>query len=210
MLNKQDYTRIFLWRHPETKGAVDGVVYGHSDVNLSRPGEKQMKAMARRMEDEHLAAVYCSDLTRCKLAADLIGRSQQPRRPPIPLVALRELNLGLWEGLTYKYISRTYPDELKARNADLAGYRIKNGESLHDLAERIMPVFQEIVERYQGRNVAVVAHGGVNRVFLCKVLGAPLERVFRLEQDFACFNIIDIFPDGIPVIRVMNQAPPPE
>jgi len=42
-------------------------------------------------------------------------------------------------------------------------------------------------------NIAIVAHGGVNRIILCHLLGIPLENIFRIEQDNACVNIIELW-----------------
>jgi broad specificity phosphatase PhoE len=61
---------------------------------------------------------------------------------------------------------------------------------------------------HEGGNVAVVAHGGVNRVVLCHFMGTPLEHIFRVEQDFACVNIIH-FADGYPVIKLLNGGAGP-
>lgn len=52
-------------------------------------------------------------------------------------------------------------------------------------------------------NVAVVSHGGVNRIILCHFLGIPLENIFRIEQDYAAVNIIE-FWDKYPVVKLIN------
>jgi len=52
-------------------------------------------------------------------------------------------------------------------------------------------------------SIAVVAHGGVNRIILCEMLGMPLENIFRIEQDYACLNIIELH-DGYPVVKALN------
>ncbi len=205
MSAKFKYTRIFLWRHPEVQGAKDGKFYGHTDIPLTRQGKASIKKALKRMSGEKLTAVYCSDLLRTRLMADAIGRRNSPRRKPEALPALRELNLGIWEGLSYQEIGKQYPAELAARYQDLAGFRIHGGESLADLAARVVPVFQEIVAAHQGGSICVVGHAGVNRVILAKLMGAPLERIFRLEQEYTCLNIIDVFEDGTPVIKRINQ-----
>jgi len=53
------------------------------------------------------------------------------------------------------------------------------------------------------QSVAIVAHGGVNRIILCHILEIPLENIFRIEQDFAAVNIIE-FHDKYPVIKLLN------
>ncbi len=203
--NKFNYTRIFLWRHPEVQGVADGRFWGHTDVGLTRQGKVQVRAMVKRMSREKLNAVYCSDLTRTRMAAEAVARKQSPRRKAEPLPALRELNLGLWEGMTFREISQRYPLELQARQDDLVGFRIQGGESLADMAQRVVPAFTEIVAAHQGGMVCVVAHAGVNRIILARLLGAPLDRIFRLEQEYACLNLIDVYDDGTPVIKSLNH-----
>lgn len=200
-----NYTRIYLWRHPEVRGAADGKVFGHHDVALTRQGQDQMEAIASRMARYKLAAVYASDLQRSMLVAEAVGRAQKPRRKPEISPALRELNLGVWEGLSFEEIRRDYPRELTARYQDLANFAIQDGESLEQLAARVIPEFQKMIAEHQGQEICVIAHGGVNRVFLAKLMGAPLERVFRIDQQYACLNIIDVFEDGIPLIKRVNE-----
>ena len=53
---------------------------------------------------------------------------------------------------------------------------------------------------------AIVAHGGVNRVILCNIMGLPLEHIFRIEQDNAAVNIIE-FWEAYPVIKLLNYSP---
>jgi alpha-ribazole phosphatase len=201
------YTRIYLWRHPEVQGAKDGRYFGHTDVPLTRSGKLQVAAVLKSMSGVKLSGVYCSDLQRARMLADAVARQHQPRRKVETKEALRELNLGSWEGLSFKEISKRFPQELAARMNNLAAYCIAGGESLEDLAARVVPAFQEIVSANQGGQVCVVAHAGVNRVLLAKLMGTPLDRIFRIEQDFACLNIIDVYEDGIPVIKLMNQPP---
>ncbi len=52
-------------------------------------------------------------------------------------------------------------------------------------------------------NIAIVSHGGINRIVLCHLLGTPLENIFRIEQDFAAVNIIEFY-DEYPVVKLIN------
>jgi len=53
-------------------------------------------------------------------------------------------------------------------------------------------------------NIAIVSHGGVNRIILCHLLGIPLENIFRIEQDYAAFNIIEFY-ENYPVVKLINH-----
>lgn len=207
--SKLNFTRIFLLRHPQVSGADSGRFWGHSDVPLSKDGKKQIKQVVDRMSEERIQAIYSSDLQRTRQLADAIGRAQRPRRKVEAMPDFRELSLGVWEGMTYQEIENKYPEELAARMANMPEFCITDGESLNQMAQRVMPAFQDMVAAHQGENICLVAHAGVNRVILSKIMGAPLDRIFRLDQAYACLNIIDVFEDGLPLIRLMNQTTEP-
>lgn len=200
-----EVTRVFLWRHPEVRGFEAGKFFGNTDVSLTKHGRDQAKAMADLMSTVRLSAIYSSDLERSRVTADAIARAQGRLLKPHVMKELRELNLGIWEGLTFEQINRDYPEELAARYADLANYQVENGESLSQLAERALPVFDGLITRYKGLDVCVVGHGGLNRVILASVLGAPLDNVFRMEQGYACLNIIQYYEDGFAMVSQLNR-----
>ena len=217
MLRKQklrnsqpEYTRIYLWRHPEARGQKEGTFWGHGDPGFSREGKKQANAMTVYMNRIPVHAIYSSDLIRSQQVADQMARGQRSRLHVESTRGLRELNLGVWDGLTYDHISRHFPQELEQRQQDLTGFKVRGGESLSELAERVIPVFEKIIEKHVNKRICVVGHGGVNRVLLSRVLGAPLDYIFRIAQDHACLNIIDVYPDGTPVIKTVNQCILPE
>jgi len=71
------------------------------------------------------------------------------------------------------------------------------------LRDRVIEALGRILDHHQGANVLVAAHGGVNRVILCHVMGIPLENIFRIEQDHGAVNIIE-FWDMYPVVKLVN------
>ena len=66
-----------------------------------------------------------------------------------------------------------------------------------------MKALDLILEKNRGEEVAIVAHGGINRVILCELLGIPLENIFRIEQDFAAMNLIEFY-DRYPIAKLIN------
>lgn len=195
-------TRLYLIRHGEVQGHQQQRYNGQADVPLTPLGEAQFGLLKARLDKKPLAAVYTSDLQRCRFGADLIGADRG--LSPVARSELRELNIGHWEGLTWDDIRQRYPDEWRARLLDILHYQVPGGESLLQLSERLLPVIREIVARHLGEEVMLVAHGGVNRVILLDAIGAPFDRLFSLEQDFGCLNIIDYYADGPAVVRLLN------
>jgi alpha-ribazole phosphatase len=162
---------------------------------------RQLENLAARLKSALLAAVYASDLSRSRQGAEILGRERRLAVQTVP--EFREINFGVWEGLTFAEIAERFPEELEGRFSDLAGYRIPGGESLTDLSDRVLPKLKEILARHDGQALALVAHAGVNRVILCDALNLPLAHLFRLDQNYGCLNIIDYLPD-FTVVRLLN------
>ncbi len=196
-------TRLHLLRHGQVLGFEDKRYNGQGDIRLTDLGRQQSAAFAGRFQHQQLSAIYSSDLYRCRMAADQIGLLQQVQ--PEYREELRELHIGTWEGQTWQQLQRDYPDLWQARLDDIVNVSPPSGESLLQMAQRVRPVIKQIISAHEGGEIVIVAHGGVNRVILLDAIGAPLDRLFHIEQDFGCHNIIDYFTDGIAVVKKLNN-----
>jgi alpha-ribazole phosphatase len=196
------HTRIHLIRHGQVVGHDQKRYNGQTDVALTDLGVEQYHRLKERLATTRISACYTSDLTRCVTGADIICR--QFGIEPVKRCELRELNIGIWEGLVWEEIQKNWPDEWQARLADLVNYRVPQGENLLDVESRVMPVINEIVERHNGQELLVVGHGGVNRIVLLNAIGAPLAGMFNIEQNYGCYNIIDYYADGKVTVKLLN------
>jgi broad specificity phosphatase PhoE len=195
-------TAIYLVRHGSVVGAETGRFIGHLDVPLSPLGERQMAALAKRLAEVELDAVYASDLARTRRSAEILAAPHG--LAPIPLRDLREFAMGQWEGLTAPEIRALDGAAFDRWMADVAGYQFPEGESLSDLAARAWPAFERIATTHDGRAVAIVAHGGTNRLLLCRALGVAPERLLALGQDYAALSVLER-RGGAWNLRVLNS-----
>ncbi|KAB0666067.1 alpha-ribazole phosphatase [Oryzomonas japonica] len=195
-------TRIYLIRHGQVEGHDQPRYNGQTDVGLTDVGLEQYHVLKERLAGKPLSACYTSDLSRCAIGADII--CGQFGIEPVKRPELRELNIGDWEGLTWKEIAQRWPMEWQARLNDLVNYRVPRGENLLDVEARVMPVIGEIVERHKGQEILVVGHGGVNRIVLLSAIGAPFAGMFNIEQNYGCLNIIDYYVDGRATVKLLN------
>jgi alpha-ribazole phosphatase len=193
-------TRIHLIRHGEVERAHR--YNGHHDVALTPRGVDQYHGLKPRLDPDRISACYTSDLSRTVRGGEILGAYLGVE--PVKLRQLRELNCGAWEGLSLSEVQASRPDEWAARLADLVNFRAPGGESLTDLAARVLPALAEIVARHKGEEVLVVAHGGVNRVILLDAIGAPPASMFTIEQKYCAMNIIDYYADGNRVVKLIN------
>jgi len=206
MKNNNESTKLYLLRHGETENYQGEFVFsGHVDLDVTKKGEEQLALQAERLKGRPIRKVYASDLQRSYKGAAAIAT---------PLSAeivrdsrFREICSGRWDGLTYSQVNERYPGECRERYGDLVNYRIKGGgENLVDAKSRAMAAVSEIVARHRGQEVALVAHGGINRIILSESLGLDLKNILRIEQDFGCLNIIEFY-DGAALIRLLNLKP---
>lgn len=196
-------TRIHLIRHGQVVGHDQKRYNGQTDVALTDLGVEQYHRLKERLADTPISACYTSDLTRCVTGANII--CEQFSIDPVRRSELRELNIGIWEGLTWQDIQTNWPEEWQARLADLVHHRVPRGENLLDVEARVMPVIREIIERHKGQEVLVVGHGGVNRIVLLNAIGAPLAGMFNIEQNYGCYNVIDYYADGRATVKLLNS-----
>lgn len=195
-------TRIYLVRHGQVEGHEQKRYNGQGDIPLTAEGQAQFGLLQLRLKKKKLSAGYSSDLSRCLDGARLLLAPHGLE--PIARPDLRELNIGKWQGKTWRDLQDEYPEEWQARLDDIVHYQVPGGESLLEMAERVRQAMGAIVAAHPGEEVLVVGHGGVNRVILLDAIGAPLERLFHIEQDFGCLNVIDYYPDGVSVVALLN------
>ncbi len=152
-------------------------------------------------EDSKLSAVYCSDLGRAVRSAEIIAEPHGLQA--ITVRDLRERSFGIWEGMSFTEIRERYPVEFEAWANNPVAFSPIDGESTVGVHARVIPQLEDILKRHEGGYVALVAHGGINRIILCHILGIPLENIFRIEQDHGAVNIVE-FWDRYPVVKLLN------
>jgi len=193
-------TRLYLMRHGEVVTFDLKSFNGQTDVALTPQGHAQLVAVAQQLVGEPIRAVYSSDLTRSVRGGESIANALRVPLKSIP--ELREKHFGAWEGMRLEEVARLFPAAWAFWCADPSQSRPDGGESYEDVEKRVLPALESILERHVGETVAIVAHGGVNRVILADALAMPRSALFRIEQRYAAINVIDYFQDRVLVKRV--------
>ena len=179
---------IYLIRHGKIKMEDNQRRYiGQLDLPLSEEGIQQAQCLHKILEPVNMSMVFSSDLSRSQHTAEMITGRRSAK--VVVRKDLREINMGEWEGRTFADIARRFPDEFKARGADIGYYRVAGGESFADCYKRVVTAFHDSINSSSG-NILFVGHAGVNRLLLCYILGMPLANIFKIRQDYGCLNII--------------------
>ena len=187
---------VYLIRHGTPYAADEAVrCLGRSDPPLSDTGRQQVGKLAEWFQDRPLTAVYTSPLRRCLETAQAItDASALPS--PIVRTDLQEADAGLWDGLTFAEIRKTYPLEYEQRGQDPARIPPPGGESLVTAGKRFSRCMDDLLKNSQG-DIAVVAHAGVIRAYMCGLLSLDPDRLFSLPQPYGGISILRMDADGI-------------
>ncbi|MDW7675732.1 MAG: alpha-ribazole phosphatase [Bacillota bacterium] len=195
--------KLYLIRHGETKWNSQLRYQGHTDVELSHNGHMQGKQLGERMAQLEPTAIYASDLSRAYQTAEYIAVKHNKEVKKSAL--LRELNFGIWEGLTFKEINQQHQDLATNWYKDPINLQIPNGELFADMQKRVLEFIDYLKANYTKDTIVIVSHGGTIRTIICSLLGIDLKKMWSLKQDNTAVNILDFYDDHV-VLSLLNDT----
>jgi alpha-ribazole phosphatase/probable phosphoglycerate mutase len=194
---------LILVRHGPPEEDARGRCYGSLDVGLSADGVQVARSLAGCLAGEPVTRVVSSPRARAVDTAVPIAQAHGLRVEVVD--ALRELDFGELEGMTYDDVAATRPDLYERWMRDPTAVRFPGGECYDDLVERVGEAVEAIrAEALDGSVVVAVTHGGVVRGALGTVLGVPPRRIFRLAVDYGSLTRIGWIGDE-PVVLGVNH-----
>jgi broad specificity phosphatase PhoE len=197
--------RILLIRHGHVEGIKPERFRGRADLALTRRGEAEAEAVAKRIaEGWEPSVVYTSPLKRCVATGAAI--SQACGVEARVLDQLDDIHYGAWQFLTFDEVITADPERFNAWFATPHLVRFPDGESLQDLAARAADALRFVLARHAGEIVVLVGHDSVNRVLLLQLLDQAISHYWRIEQEPCCINEIDLSGARTRVLRINETA----
>lgn len=197
-------TTLILVRHGETLWNREKRWQGQGDSNLTAAGLSQARHVAERLSLEKVETLYSSDSGRAFQTASIIG--QRLGLGVIKEPALRECDVGSWEGLNTPEIEERFPQDYAAWLNDRTLPR-GGGESFEQLTRRGTGVIKNIFEANPGRTVVAVSHGGTIQSVAAQVLGIPPAQARNLRGMENC-GLAWLVQDEDGVIRLQRYNVP--
>ncbi len=195
---------LWLIRHGETDWNIERRFQGSSDRRLNATGQAQARTLVARLRAERFDAIYASDLARVKETAAL-ALAEHPQQTSIQEDArLREIDFGIFEGLTFDEIRAQYPEELATWEKD----RDKSphgGDTLSAVIARVDAFLQDVLVSHPDGRVLVFGHGGVLGILLSLILGLDPERWWQLRLINCTISQIQLYDEGAVLLR-FNDA----
>jgi probable phosphoglycerate mutase len=178
---KGKITRLIIVRHGETEWNLQSRFQGHLDSRLSKLGIRQARAIAKALSGNTYDVIYSSDLERARHTAEIIaaGLNMEVRT----IADLREINMGLMQGLKKEEFILKHPEVIKNFHSD-PHYIIPGGESKQQFSERIIKALLKITDKHRYQTILLVAHGGVLDIAIRHTLNIPVGK----KRNFSIYN----------------------
>ena len=202
-------TTLVLVRHGDTPATKARTFSGRTggDPGLDDDGRAQLRATADWLAP--LAAqspvLLSSPLRRTQESADIVSARLELGYEVED--GLAEAAFGSWEGLTYAEVVERDGDRFTAWLGDPEMPAGGSGDSLTGMAKRVADVRDRILERHRGRTVVALTHLTPIQLLAVDVLQSPVSSLFRTEVAPGSVTVLAWYPDGRPVVRLLNGQP---
>lgn len=189
--------KLILVRHGQTDMNIENIYFGWLDPELNSNGIEQGKRARDILKNIPYDKIYSSDLKRTRETAILINYLE---RDIILDKRVRELNFGIFEGLSYQEIQERYPLEAKESAENWKNFNFITGESPRDLQKRAID-FVESLDL--SKDNLVVTHWGVINCILSWYFSNELDSYWKYSVENGGICIIE-FVDNFPILKGLN------
>jgi broad specificity phosphatase PhoE len=183
-------SRVIIVRHAQSEANREGGALGRLDSPLTELGRQQAEAVGDALQDQNIAKIVASPLSRAASTAAAIAG-------PHGLAGvlddrLMEMDVGLLDGLPFAEAREKHGDFLKQwMGTDADALPMPGGESMVDVADRAWPALEPLLaaeaepgEEPDGITV-VVSHNFVIKALICCAIELELRFWRRFEVDLA-------------------------
>jgi ribonuclease H / adenosylcobalamin/alpha-ribazole phosphatase len=198
---------VVLLRHGDTRLSPErrfsGVGIGDPPLSAAGRDQAQRAAGSALLRGRAFTAVLTSPMTRCqetaRVVADALG---------VSIVVdpdLREMDFGLWEGMTFDEVQDRYPEDLRRWTQSAWAPPTGSSETFTAVLDRMAAVAERFAFRYAGASILAVTHITPIKALVADALGAPPSALFRMELSSACFSRIS-YTGGEASVRLLNDT----
>lgn len=148
--------KLFLVRHGQAKNNVERILVSNQNdtgCKMTELGREQIALVARELRGQKIDLIFSSPLERTRETAAII--SQEVGAEVLFDERLREIETGSFAGRKWEEYLAIYPRLLNPGKTDENGI-----EGLEEIRERVADFLRELNEKYQGKNIVIVSHGG--------------------------------------------------
>lgn len=186
-------TDLICIRHGEISDKFRGVFVGKTDIPLSPVGKRQARRLRELLRPHPGTTFLSSPLQRCletaQIAAEPFGIAVEIEE------GLREIDFGLWEGLSFEEIAAASADAVADWASFDRDFAFPEGERIGCFLDRIARIGGRL-SSLDAESAVVFTHGGVIRALICHYLNLSPSNYLLFEVRLASATTIRLFEGG--------------
>lgn len=207
-------TQLLLIRHGKTDWVGDRLAGLTPGIPLNAAGRAEAVALAARLSDTRIDAVYASPLDRTRETAEYVAR---PRGLAVTILpGVGEVDFGAWTGCKLADLRN---DPLwRTVQGQPSAMRFPDGERFLSAQSRAVAALDDVRAAHPWDTVAVISHADIIKSIVAHFAGTHFDLFQRIAIDTASVSIVHFTPEGASVVLVNDtgrmpaapKAPEPE
>ena len=167
--------KLILIRHGQTEMNAKNLYFGKLNPPLNELGIEQAYTAKEKLSNIAYDCIYSSPLERARETAEICNYLN---KEIIYDSRLEEINFGAFEGLTFKEISKRYPNEVKEMEKNWKSFNYITGESLEELFQRAIS-FLETLD--YTKNNLIISHWGIINCIVSYFISGTLDTYWKFK-----------------------------
>jgi probable phosphoglycerate mutase len=158
---------IILIRPGSTEYDRQGRIQGSLDIPLSDEGRSEAARTSKELQGRELETIYASPCQAASETGEILAADLSAKLKKID--QLRNLDLGLWQGLTLEEVRLKHPRVFRQWYDDPLSVSPPNGEPASDGIRRIEPALSKLLRKHKACTIGLILPeplAGLARAFL--------------------------------------------
>lgn len=162
-------TRVWLVRHGPTTWNIERRIQGNVETDIRQDRIEEYFDRIGALSLPQPDVIIVSGLKRTEQTAKALIKYNSWTEITIEKnPQLNERKWGIFEGMPIDEARERFENDPKirkdfpnAKDWDEPDFKVDGGESIAEVANRVQPVFSEVVKKYSGKKILFVLHAGV-------------------------------------------------
>lgn len=201
--NGADESKILLIRPGATEFDEQGRIIGTLDIPLSDLGREQSERLACESMDQDVKAIFSSPSLAAQQTAEILAK-QHSRKIKVK-DALRNIDMGLWQGKELEELRANQPKVAKQWEEHPETVCPPEGESIEDVLPRVQKFLLKLQKKHKNGTVVIVVADPLAKV-IASLLTQGTEEIESTDRDSsadaAACGKMDLLPLSVEVADV--------
>jgi len=188
-------TRLCIVKTGQTTFEAERRVESAAGSPLTAQGLEEIRQAARQLVSQNIGAIYASAAEGEAQTAELLAKALKVK---VRTEAdLREIDFGLWQGLTTEEIKRRQPKVFRLWNEAPTTVRPPGGETLAEAQQRLRLAVLGIIKRHKTGSPLVVLRPVALGLLRCLLEDNPPESIWQQVDPAFVWSSYEMDPKTI-------------